>query len=141
MAEEERKGPMRAGRAPGERAAVAPRITLWPLDLEHVGSQVRQDPPRHRAADVGGIEDAQMRERAVRDHGLGFTAFATRPATSNEPLATHPKGRYEGTSMASDRPPLRGDPDLRSFRVAAMLALPALALLLPEFQGHHVLNL
>src|SRR5262245_14832949 len=43
--------------------------------------------------------------------------------------------------MASDRPPLRGDPDLRSFRVAAMLALPALAVFLPEAQGHHVVHL
>src|SRR5262249_37427177 len=51
------------------------------------------------------------------------------------------RGVMRGLPMASDRPPFRGDPDLRSFRVAAMLALPALALFLPEAQGHHVVHL
>src|SRR5262249_44309321 len=142
VAEEERQGPIRAGQTPGEWAAATPGITLWPLDLEHIGSQVRQDPTRDRTADVGGIEDAQMRERAGHDHGLAFTAFTSWPATlGDEPLATNRQNVMRGLQMASDRPPLRGDPDLRSFRVAALLALPALALFLPEAQGHHVIHL
>jgi hypothetical protein len=67
VAVEERQRAIGRGDAAREGRNEAPRVAARRLDLDHLGAQVGEEPPRECAAEVGQVDDAEVSEG--RRHG------------------------------------------------------------------------
>ena len=96
VAIDEGERPLGSGDAAHERRLLAAGVAAGRLDLDHVGAEVGEQPPRQRAAQVGEIDDAQVRERPGHASPL-----ATAVAAGKKEL---PREVAKGICLAPSRP-------------------------------------
>src|SRR5262249_44522445 len=72
---EEREGAVGRFDVVRERRPEPAGIAARRLDLDHVGAEVAEEPPRKGPAQIGEIDDPEMRER--RGHGAVYSARAS----------------------------------------------------------------